>query len=139
MKQAMREKNREKLSVIRMVRASLQNEAIQKGVEDLTEEDELTILSREVKQRQDSLKEFSDAKREDLVEKVEQELAILEQYLPEQLSEEELRKVIQETIEEVGATSKREFGKVMGSVMSKVKGKADGSAVRALVQELMPE
>src|SRR5699024_1903346 len=89
MKQAMRAKDKEKLSVIRMVKASLQNEAIQLGVDTLEEDDELTILSRELKQRNDSLDEFKSAGRDDLVEKMEKEIEILKVYMPEQLSEEE--------------------------------------------------
>src|SRR5690625_3341115 len=137
MKQAMKEKDKERLSVIRLLRAAMQNEAIAKGVETLSEEDELTILSREVKQRNESLREFKAADREDLVDKIERELTILAEYMPEQLTEDELKKIIQEAIETAGATSKKEFGKVMGIIMSKVKGKADGAYVQKLVQQLL--
>ncbi len=135
MKQAMRAKDKDKLSVIRMVKASLQNEAIQLGVDTLQEENELSILSRELKQRNDSLKEFKNAGREDLVEKLEKEIEILTVYLPEQLTEEELEEIVKETISEVNATSKKDFGKVMGKIMPKVKGKADGSIVQKIVQQ----
>lgn len=134
MKQAMRDKDRERLSVIRMVRASLQNETIRLGVETLSEEDELTILSRELKQRTDSAIEFEKADRLDLVENLKSEIKILEVYMPEQLTDEELNTLIDQTIEEVNATSKRDFGKLMGALMPKVKGKADGSKVQKLVQ-----
>ena len=83
MKQAMRAKDKEKLSVIRMVKASLQNEAIHLGVNTLREEDELTILSRELKQRNESLKEFKNAGRDDLAQKLEKEIEILQVYMPE--------------------------------------------------------
>lgn len=139
MKQAMRDKDKERLNVIRMVKASLQNEAIKLGVSDLSEEDELTILSRELKQRNDSLNEFKAAGRDDLVMKIETEIKILQVYMPEQLSEEELEQIVKDTILEVNATSKKEFGKVMGKVMPKVKGKADGSSVQKLVQKLLNE
>lgn len=139
MKQAMRDKDKERLNVIRMVKASLQNEAIKLGVSDLSEEDELTILSRELKQRNDSLSEFKAAGRDDLVMKIETEIKILQDYMPEQLSEEELEQIVKDTILEVNATSKKEFGKVMGKVMPKVKGKADGSSVQKLVQKLLNE
>ncbi|MBO1003483.1 GatB/YqeY domain-containing protein [Pseudogracilibacillus auburnensis] len=139
MKQAMRDKDKERLNVIRMVKASLQNEAIKLGVSDLSEEDELTILSRELKQRNDSLNEFKAAGRDDLVMKIETEIKILQDYMPEQLSEEELEQIVKDTILEVNATSKKEFGKVMGKVMPKVKGKADGSSVQKLVQKLLNE
>src|SRR5690625_1935278 len=95
-----------------MVKASIQNEAINKR-KDLLEEDEMQILMREVKQRKESLQEFSHAKHDDLVEKVENELAISADYLPEQLSDEELEKIIVETIQELGALSKKDIGKVM--------------------------
>ncbi|MEH7298672.1 GatB/YqeY domain-containing protein [Neobacillus drentensis] len=134
MKQAMKNKEKDKLSVIRMVKASLQNEAIKLGTE-LTEDAELTVLSREVKQRKDSLHEFDKAGREDLVEKLRTELTVVELYLPKQLSEEELSEIVTETISEVGAKSKAEMGKVMAAIMPKVKGKADGSLVNKLVQQ----
>lgn len=135
MKQAMKNKEKEKLSVIRMLKASLQNEAIRLGKDQLLEEEELTILSREVKQRKDSLQEFQNAGREDLVEKIQTELTFVDIYLPEQLTEEELTKIVIETINEVGATSKAEMGKVMSAIMPKVKGKADGSTVNNIVKQ----
>ncbi|MFS0751399.1 GatB/YqeY domain-containing protein [Oceanobacillus sp. 1P07AA] len=135
MKQAMKNKDKETLSVIRMVKASIQNESIKLGKDTLSEDEDLTILSREVKQRKDSLQEFKNAGREDLVEKIEKELEILDAYLPEQLSDDELRSIIQETIQEVNATSMKDMGKVMGAVMPKVKGKADGSQIKTKVQE----
>jgi|SRR5699024_2400562 len=138
MKQAMKEKDKTRLSVIRMLRAALQNEAINQGVDTLSEDDEVMILSRQVKQINESLTEFKSAGRDDLVEKSEQELAILEQYLPEQLTEEEIEEIVKKAIESTGATSKKEFGKVMGAVMPQVKGKADGSQVQKLVQQLLP-
>jgi uncharacterized protein YqeY len=134
MKQAMKNKEKDKLSVIRMIKASLQNEAI-KLARELSEEDELTILSREVKQRKDSLHEFDKAGRADLVDKLRTELTFVELYMPKQLSEEELSEIVSETISEVGATSKAQMGKVMAAIMPKVKGKADGSLVNKLVQQ----
>ncbi|WLR43991.1 GatB/YqeY domain-containing protein [Bacillus carboniphilus] len=133
MKQAMKSREKVKLIVIRMVKASIQNEAIKLGKNELTNDEELTVLSRELKQRKDSLQEFENAGRADLVEKVQEELAILDQYLPEQLSEEELLKIINETIAELKATSKADMGKVMAAIMPKVKGKAEGSTVNKLV------
>lgn len=132
MKQAMRNKEKEQLSVIRMVKASLQNEAIKFGKE-LTEEDELTVISRELKQRKDSLHEFEQAGRPDLVDKIQRELAVLAVYMPEQLTEEKLTEIVKETIAEVQASSKADMGKVMSAIMPKVKGKADGSLVNKLV------
>ncbi len=134
MKQAMKNKEKDKLSVIRMVKSALKNEAI-KLVKTLTEDEELTVLSRELKQRKDSLQEFEKAGRTDLVDKVKEEITVLELYMPKQLSEEELVQIVKETIAEVGASSKADMGKVMGAIMPKVKGKADGSLVNKLVQQ----
>ena len=133
MKTAMKARDKEKLSTIRMVKASMQNEAIKLGKDSLSEEEELTVLSREVKQRNDSLHEFKEAGREDLVEGLEREIEILQVYMPKQLTDEELKQIVEETIQEVGATSKSDMGKVMSAVMPKVKGKADGSKVNKLV------
>ncbi|WP_153123379.1 GatB/YqeY domain-containing protein [Peribacillus tepidiphilus] len=135
MKQAMKNKEKDKLSVIRMLKAALQNEGIKLGKPELTENEELTVLSRELKQRKDSLQEFQNAGREDLVEKIRTEIKYVEVYMPEQLSEEEVSKIVKETIQQVGATSKADMGKVMGALMPKVKGKADGSLVNKLVQQ----
>lgn len=135
MKQAMRNKDKQKLSVIRMVKASLQNESIKLGNDELSEEQELTVLTRELKQRKDSLHEFKEAGRDDLVENLNNEINVLQVYMPEQLSNEELETIVLQTIEEVNATSKQEMGKVMGALMPKVKGKADGTEVNKLVQK----
>ncbi|MDT2756538.1 GatB/YqeY domain-containing protein [Enterococcus asini] len=136
MKTAMKAKDKERLAVIRMLKASLQNEEIKVGHE-LNADEELTILSREMKQRRDSLAEFEKAGREDLSEKVKIEIAIVEKYLPAQLSDEEIRQIVTQAIADTNATSPSEFGKVMGAVMPKVKGKADGNQVNAIVKELL--
>ncbi|MFD2046107.1 GatB/YqeY domain-containing protein [Ornithinibacillus salinisoli] len=133
MKQAMKNKDKDSLSVIRMVKASLQNESIKLGKSDLSDDEELTVLSRELKQRKDSLQEFKSAGRDDLVEKLETEINVLQEYMPKQLSEEELEAIVQETIQETGASSKSDMGKVMSAIMPKVKGKADGAIVNKLV------
>ncbi|MFZ3576499.1 GatB/YqeY domain-containing protein [Virgibacillus sp. DJP39] len=133
MKQAMKDKDKDKLGVIRMVKASLQNEAIKQGKDTISEDDELTVLSRELKQRKDSLNEFKAAGRDDLVAKLDVEINVLQAYMPKQLSEQELEVIVQSTIQEVNATSKKEMGKVMSAIMPKVKGKADGSSINKLV------
>ncbi|MGZ0086435.1 GatB/YqeY domain-containing protein [Caldibacillus thermoamylovorans] len=135
MKQAMKSKEKEKLSVLRMLKAALQNEAIKLGKSPLSEDEELTVLSRELKQRKDSLHEFENAGRSDLVEKAKTEIEIVQSYMPKPLTEEELRELIAETIKEVGASSKADMGKVMSAIMPKVKGKADGSLVNQLVRQ----
>src|SRR5690625_1502616 len=133
MKQSMKNKEKEKLSVIRMVKASLQNEMIRLGKNKLSEDEELTILSRELKQRKDSLQEYKSAGRNDIVENLESEIIIIQKYMPEQLTDTELEDLIQATIKEINATSKKEMGKVMSAIMPKVKGKADGSRINKLV------
>jgi len=132
--QAMKNKEKDKLSVIRMIKSSLQNEAIKFGKE-ISEEDEITVLSREVKQRKDSLHEFDKAGRQDLVEKIRTELQYVELYMPKQLSEEEVIEIVKQAVSETGASTKAEMGKVMAVIMPKVKGKADGSFVNKLVQQ----
>ncbi|HIZ70672.1 MAG TPA: GatB/YqeY domain-containing protein [Candidatus Atopostipes pullistercoris] len=134
MKAAMKAKEKERLTTIRMVKAALQNEKIAKGRE-LTPDEEITILSREKKQRMDSYEEFSKAGREDLVEKLEKELEVVNQYLPEQLSDDEVRSIVKETIDEVGAESMKDMGKVMTNIMPKVAGAADGSKINQMVKE----
>ncbi|GGH68230.1 hypothetical protein GCM10010978_01000 [Compostibacillus humi] len=135
MKQAMKNKDKETLSVIRMLKAAIQNEMIKLGKDTLSEEEELTILSRELKQRNDSLHEFKAAKRDDLIQKVEKEITIVKNYMPEPLSEEELAEFVKQAIEQVNATSKKDIGKVMGILMPKVKGKADGSVIKDMVMQ----
>ncbi|RST73864.1 GatB/YqeY domain-containing protein [Siminovitchia acidinfaciens] len=134
MKQAMKSKEKEKLSVIRMLKAALQNEAIKQGNKQLSEDEELTVLSREVKQRKDSLHEFEKAGREDLAQKVREELSIISYYMPEQLSDDEVEELVRKAIADTGASTKADMGKVMGALMPKVKGKADGTLVSKLVQ-----
>jgi uncharacterized protein YqeY len=137
MKQAMKDKDKLKLSVIRMVKSSAKNEEISQGKE-LTEDEVLAILNRELKQRRDSLQEFRNAGREDLAEPTEAEIEVLLLYLPKQMEESEIRQVVQDAIKQVQATSKKDLGKVMGAIMPKVKGKADGTLVNKIVQELLP-
>ncbi|MBP3038915.1 GatB/YqeY domain-containing protein [Bacillaceae bacterium Marseille-Q3522] len=133
-KQAMKNKEKEKLTVIRMMKASLQNETIKIG-HDLNEDEELTVLSREVKQRKDSLREFEQAGRSDLADKVRSELEYVQLYMPKQLSNDEVTAIVKSAIAETGAASKADMGKVMAAVMPKVKGKADGALVNKLVQQ----
>ncbi|NGP43516.1 GatB/YqeY domain-containing protein [Bacillaceae bacterium SIJ1] len=135
MKEAMKRRDKDTLAVIRMLKASYQNEAIKLGKAVLSEEEALEVLSREAKQRKDSLREFDAAGRSDLAEQTARELDIVQRYMPEQLSEQQLRELIQNIVQEVNASSSADMGKVMGAVMPKVKGKADGNAVRAIVQE----
>lgn len=138
MKQAMKDKEAGKLrlSVIRMVRASIKNVEIDKKKE-LTEEEVLDVLAKEVKMRRDSIEEFNKGNRPDLVETIEQEIDILMQYLPEQLSEQEVRVLVAEAVTEVQAASAKDMGKVMAVLMPKVKGRADGKLVNNVVREFL--
>ncbi|MTT32510.1 GatB/YqeY domain-containing protein [Terrilactibacillus sp. BCM23-1] len=133
LKQAMRDRDKVKLSVIRMIKTSITNESIKHGKE-LSDDDVLTVLSRELKQRKDSLQEFENAGRQDLIEGVQKEIEVVNLYMPEQLSKDDLQTIIDETISEIGAVSKSDMGKVMSALMPKVKGKADGKLVSSLVQ-----
>lgn len=138
MKQAMKDKNKEALSVIRMVKSTVMNEQISLG-HDLTADEELTVLSREVKQRQDSLAEFEKGGREDLAAGIRSELTILAKYLPAQLTEEEIVTIVAAAIEQTGATGPKDMGKVMGVVTPQVKGKADGKVVANLVKTTLAQ
>jgi uncharacterized protein YqeY len=133
---AMKAKDKETLGTIRMLKAAVTNEQINVG-HDLTADEEVSVLARELKQRKDSLEEFKTANRSDSVAKLEAEIKVVESYLPKQLSADEVKTVVEETIQEVGATSKADFGKVMGVLMPKLKGKADGKLVNQIVKELL--
>ncbi|TBL70379.1 GatB/YqeY domain-containing protein [Paenibacillus thalictri] len=134
MKQAMKSQDKFKLSVIRMVRASIKNIEIDQR-RTLDDSEVLDVLNREIKQRRDSLHEFEKAGRSDLADGLKAELDILAVYMPQQLSEEEVKAIVQQTIQEVGASSKADMGKVMGALMPKVKGRADGKLINQLVQQ----
>lgn len=131
---AMKAKDKERLSVLRMIKASLQNEGIKKGG-DLSPEDELSVLTREKKQRNESLEEFEKAGRNDLSEPLKREILIVDEYLPAQLSEEEIRDLVEEAVIKTGASSTKDMGKVMAALMPETKGKADGKLVSRLVKE----
>jgi uncharacterized protein YqeY len=121
------------LNVIRMMKAALTNEKVKQG-HDLTADEELTVVSRELKQRKESLAEFAKGNRDDLVEGVKAEIAIVEKYAPKQLSEDEIAKIVADSIAKVSASGMSDFGKVMGVVMPQVKGKADGAIVNQTVK-----
>jgi len=133
-KTAMKAKDKNTLAVLRMLKAAFQNEKIKTGNE-LSEDEELTLLSREMKQRRESLIEFEKANREDLVEQTQNAIKLVGKYLPQQLSEEELQVIISNAVSEVNATSMKDFGKVMGVVMPITKGKADGNVINRLVKD----
>ena len=132
-KTAMKAKDKETLAVLRMIKTAVQAAEIDKK-EELNAEEELTILAREAKQRRESLAEFVKAGRDELVAKTEAEIEIVERYLPKQLSVEEVKEVIATVAEKIGATTQKEFGKLMGAVMQELKGKADGNVIKEQVK-----
>lgn len=136
MKQAMKNQDKFKLSVIRMIRSAIKNVEIDQK-KTLSDDEVLDILNREVKQRKDSLQEFEKAGRNDLSEAVKEEIEIIAVYMPQQLTEEEIQAIVQQTIQETGASSKADMGKLMSALMPKVKGRADGKLVNRFVQQLL--
>lgn len=140
MKQAMKDKEAGKfrLSVIRMVRSSIKNAEIDRRKE-LTDEEVIEILARELKLRRDAAEEFKKGNRPDLVDSLEREIGILMEYMPAQLSAEEIRSLVIAAIDEVQAASPKDMGKVMNKLMPAVKGRADGKLVNAIVRELLPQ
>ena len=131
---AMKAKETDKLKVVRLLRAAIQSKAIELN-KDLTEEDVIGVIIKSAKQRRDSIASFKEGGRDDLVAEEELELAIISQYLPAQMSEEDLSKIVEEVIAQTGASSMRDMGKVMGTVMAKVKGKVDGNLVQTVVKQ----
>ena len=134
MKEAMKARDKVRLNTVRMIKSALMNEKIKAG-HDLTAEEELTVLSREKKQREESIAEFTKADRKDLADETKQELTIVESYLPKQMTPEELDQAVSSAIAEVNAQGKSDFGKVMKVLMPKIKGKADGKAASDVVRK----
>jgi uncharacterized protein YqeY len=137
LKTAMREKNVTKLGVLRMLKAALMNTAIEKSGSQaqLSDADALQVIRKQVKQRQDSIESFEKGGRADLAAKEKEELSILQSYLPQAMSADEISKVVRETIAEVSATSKAQMGAVMKALQAKLAGRADGKALSAEVQK----
>ena len=138
MKQAMKDKEagKLKLSVIRMVRSAAKNVEIDRHKE-LDDNELLEVVAKEVKMRRDSLDEFRKAGRPELLATLEQEIAILMEYLPEQMSEAEVRALVTQAVADAQAASAKDMGKVMALLMPKVKGRADGKLVNSIVKELL--
>ena len=134
MKTAMRDGDAHRRDTLRMVIAAAQNAAKEKR-EPLSDEEALAVITRQVKTRRESIKAFRDAGRDDLADKEQSEIDVLEPYLPEQMGEDEVRALVVEAVAATGATSPRDMGKVMGALMPKVKGRADGKLVSSLVNE----
>jgi uncharacterized protein YqeY len=124
---AAKAKDKIKLSAVRMLKTALHNKEID-VMRPLNESEIMQVLSSLVKQRKDSIEQFAKGKRQDLVEKEEAELKVLQAFMPEQMSEEEVEALIRKAIAEVGATSVKDMGKVMKVIMPQITGKADGKA-----------
>ncbi len=154
LKNSLKEKNEIVVSVLRMFLAAVSNKETEKRTkiwkqkpdlkpEELEKESQLTneelieVVSSEIKKRKEAISEFEKGKREDLVKKEKAEMEILQKYLPEQLSEEEIEKLVKEAVDKIGAKEIKDTGKVMAELMPKVKGKADGGLVSKIVKELL--
>lgn len=131
---SMRERNKEKTSTLRMALSELKKEEIDNKIE-LSNEDSIKILQRMIKQRKESMSQFLNAQRNDLAEKEELEIVILQDFLPEQMSEEDINKLVIEAINETDAKELKDIGKVMGFLKTKIQGNADMGIVSKLVKE----
>lgn len=134
---AMKAKDATRLSVLRMLKAAITNTSIEKGKSDLSDDEVLGLVQKQVKQRKESIDNYEKAGRADLVAKEKEEAEILVRYLPKQLSDEELRELIQAAIEKTSATTKMDMGKIMKEVMPQVKGRADGQAINRIAGEML--
>ena len=136
-KSAMKAKDKIRLETVRSIKKVIIEKEVElrgKGKDALTPEDEIQLLVQQAKQRKDSIEQFLKAGREDLAEREQAELKVIETYLPEQMSDEEVEKIIVEVITKVGATTAKDFGKVMGLAMKQLKGKADGKKIQEIVK-----
>lgn len=138
-KEAMKAKDQATLLALRAVKSAILLAETSEGHQgDLSEEEEIKLLQRQVKQRRDSMEQFRANGREDLAVKEQGEISVIEKYLPRQLTREELETEVKAIITQVGATSKADFGKVMGIASKKLSGVADGKAISELVRQLLP-
>lgn len=136
LKEAMRAKDRVRLGAIRMLSAAIL-EKEKSGGGDVTEDDLVAIVQKQAKQRRDSIRQIREGGRNDLVDIEEAELAVIEHYLPAQLSDEEIRTTVQQIVEQTGASEMQDMGRVMGQAMQTLRGKADGNRVRQAVEALL--
>lgn len=139
MKEAMKARDEAKVSTIRMLRAAIKNKEIEKGGTScrLSDKEIIDVISTAIKQRKDSIEQFTKGGRLDLAEKEKKEAGILQGYLPPQMSEDEIKAEVKKAIAETGAASQKDMGKVMKILMPRVAGKADGAVVNRLVKELI--
>ncbi len=137
LKEAMLSHDEQKLSTIRMLKSALQYFEIQKGGAgyEATDEDVVEVVGREIKKRKESIEMFEKGGRQELADKEKNEMTVLQSYLPEQLTESEVRDLIEQAISQTGASSMQDMGKVMGVLSQQIKGKADGGFVSSIVRE----
>lgn len=136
MKEAMKAKQKDRLMAIRLVNAAIKQREVDERIE-LTDEDILAILDKLAKQRRESIAQFQAAERADLVEKEQQELEVIQEFLPEQMSEAELKALVQDAVSSTQAASVKDMGKVMGVLKPKVQGRADMGLVGKLVKDCL--
>ena len=134
LKKAMKEQNKKELSVIRMLKGAMQMEELNKKAE-LTDDEVISLIAKQIKTRKESILEFEKGNREDLISKTTEEIKVLEKYMPEQLSIEEIDAIVTRAISELGASISYDMGKVMGKVTPLLKGKADMGLVSKLVKD----
>ena len=136
-KTAMKAKDKIRLQTVRGIKKAILEKEVElrpQGQESLNQEQEIELLSQQAKQRRDSIEQYQNAGRDDLAAQEQQELAIIETYLPEQASDEEVETIIDQIIADTGAATLKDLGKVMGPAMKQLKGKADGKKIQALVK-----
>ncbi|MBU5427112.1 GatB/YqeY domain-containing protein [Tissierella pigra] len=136
LKDSMRNKDTIKKNTITMIRAAIKQKEVDERI-DVSEEAILEIISKQLKEKRMAIEEFKKGQREDLVELTEKEMDILLEYLPKQLSEEEVEEIVAETIKEVNATSMKDIGLIMKTVMPKVKGRTDGTIVNKIIKKIL--
>ncbi len=140
LKEAMKSGDKNRINCIRAIRAAFLEKEVSirvGGKADLTGEQELEVLMSLAKKRKDSIQQYLDAGRQDLADTEQAELAVIETYLPAPMSDEEVETTVKEIIDQVGATSMKDMGKVMGAAMKKLKGKTDGGKVQEIVKSAL--
>ncbi|MDR5657977.1 GatB/YqeY domain-containing protein [Serpentinicella sp. ANB-PHB4] len=136
LKEAMKSKNKLQKNVITMIRSDIKQIEVDKRIE-LNDDEVIEIISRQLKQRRDAADEFLNGGREDLAQQVKEEAEILLNYLPAQMTEDEIKEIVKNTVSELGAVSIKDMGKVMAAVMPKLKGRADGKIVNQTVKQML--
>jgi uncharacterized protein YqeY len=137
-KAAMLAKDADRLSALRMLKSALGYAQMERKTESLSDADVVALVQKEVKKRRDSVEQFEKGGRGELAAKEKQEIVVLESFLPQQLSAADLEKLVRNTIQELGATSKKDMGPVIKAVQAKAAGRADGKTVSGLVGKLLP-